>query len=151
MGGNNNTADGKDALAGVTSGGSNLGVGISAGSGITTGSSNSAVGPNTQAGIDGSNNSSFGNGAGAASSPHQIVAGESNRIVMGNNSVTNAYIVAAWLAGIIFNLLTYPGFYDVALRDVGLLLAALTLARLASVYDPPWRRRADSVTDLSVA
>ncbi len=38
-----------------------------------------------------------------------------------------AYIVAAWLAGIIFNLLSYPGFYDVALRDVGLLLAALTL------------------------
>ena len=40
-----------------------------------------------------------------------------------------AYIVAAWLAGIIFNLLSYPGFYDVALRDVGLLLAALTLGR----------------------
>ena len=40
-----------------------------------------------------------------------------------------AYIVAAWLAGIIVNLLSYPGFYDVALRDVGLLLAALTLAR----------------------
>jgi hypothetical protein len=50
-----------------------------------------------------------------------------------------AYIVAAWLAGIIINLLSYPGFYDVALRDFGLLLAALTLARLASVYDPPWR------------
>ncbi|TWH16156.1 DoxX-like protein [Rhodococcus rhodochrous J45] len=50
-----------------------------------------------------------------------------------------AYIVAAWLAGIVINLLSYPGFYDVALRDVGLLLAALTLARLASVYDPPWR------------
>ena len=40
-----------------------------------------------------------------------------------------AYIVAAWLAGIIVNLLSYPGFYDVALRDVGLLLAALTLGR----------------------
>jgi len=50
-----------------------------------------------------------------------------------------AYVVAAWLAGIIINLLSYPGFYDVALRDFGLLLAALTLARLASVYDPPWR------------
>ena len=50
-----------------------------------------------------------------------------------------AYIVAAWLGGIVINLLSYPGFYDVALRDVGLLLAALTLARLASVYDPPWR------------
>ena len=47
-----------------------------------------------------------------------------------------AYIVAAWLAGIIINLLTYSGFYDVALRDFGLLLGALTLARLASLYDP---------------
>jgi hypothetical protein len=49
-----------------------------------------------------------------------------------------AYVVAAWLAGIIVNLLTYPGFYDVALRDLGLLLGALTLARLAAVYDPAW-------------
>ena len=42
-----------------------------------------------------------------------------------------AYIVAAWLAGIIINLLTYSGWYDIALRDFGLFLAALTLARLA--------------------
>jgi uncharacterized membrane protein YphA (DoxX/SURF4 family) len=49
-----------------------------------------------------------------------------------------AYIVAAWLAGIIINLLSYSGWYDIALRDFGLLLAALTLARLASKYDPPW-------------
>src|SRR5438067_1764142 len=48
-----------------------------------------------------------------------------------------AYVVAAWLAGIIVNLLTYSGFYDVALRDFGLMLGALTLARLASIYDPP--------------
>lgn len=52
-----------------------------------------------------------------------------------------AYVVAAWLAGIVINLLTYSGYYDVALRDFGLLLGALTLARLASVYDPPLRRR----------
>jgi hypothetical protein len=50
-----------------------------------------------------------------------------------------AYVVAGWLAGIIINLLTYSGFYDIALRDFGLMLAALTLARLASVYDPPLR------------
>src|SRR3954454_17697881 len=42
------------------------------------------------------------------------------------------YVVAAWLAGIITNLLLIPGFYDVALRDFGLLLAALALARVAS-------------------
>ena len=41
---------------------------------------------------------------------------------------------AAWLGGIIINLLTAhaPQFYDVALRDFGLLLGALTLARLAT-------------------
>jgi uncharacterized membrane protein YphA (DoxX/SURF4 family) len=46
-----------------------------------------------------------------------------------------APLVAAWLAGIILNLLTVPGFYDVALRDFGLLLGALTLTRLALAYD----------------
>jgi len=49
-------------------------------------------------------------------------------------------IVAGWLAGIIVNLLTHSGFYDIALRDFGLMLAALTLARLAAVYDAPLRR-----------
>jgi hypothetical protein len=46
-----------------------------------------------------------------------------------------APLVAAWLAGIILNLLTYSGFYDVALRDFGLMLGALTLTRLAWRYD----------------
>jgi hypothetical protein len=41
------------------------------------------------------------------------------------------YVVALWLAGIIINLLTLPGFYDIALRDFGLLVGALALARLA--------------------
>jgi hypothetical protein len=50
-----------------------------------------------------------------------------------------AYVVAGWLGGIIINLLTYSGYYDVALRDFGLMLGALTLARLASVYDAPLR------------
>jgi hypothetical protein len=43
-------------------------------------------------------------------------------------------VVAAWLTGIIVNLLLIPGFYDVALRDFGLLLAALALSRLAVVF-----------------
>jgi hypothetical protein len=47
------------------------------------------------------------------------------------------YIVAAWLVGIIVNLLIAGAFYDIALRDLGLALAALALARLALVYDPP--------------
>jgi uncharacterized membrane protein YphA (DoxX/SURF4 family) len=52
-----------------------------------------------------------------------------------------APLVAAWLAGIIINLLTYSGYYDVALRDFGLMLGALTLARLAWTYDAPGLRR----------
>ncbi|MGN6868814.1 MAG: hypothetical protein ACTHMY_10480 [Solirubrobacteraceae bacterium] len=52
-----------------------------------------------------------------------------------------AYLVAAWLGGIVVDLLTYSGYYDIALRDGALMLAALTLARLASKYDPPLRLR----------
>jgi hypothetical protein len=44
------------------------------------------------------------------------------------------YLVAAWLAGIIVNLLMMADYYDIALRDFGLLLAALTLARLATAF-----------------
>ena len=49
------------------------------------------------------------------------------------------YLVAAWLAGIIVNLLIIPGHYDIALRDFGLLLGALTLARLATAFEPARR------------
>ena len=41
-------------------------------------------------------------------------------------------LVAAWLAGIIVNLVTMGDYYDVALRDFGLLVAALALALLAA-------------------
>ncbi|MGH4014002.1 MAG: hypothetical protein ACRDSL_08765 [Pseudonocardiaceae bacterium] len=42
------------------------------------------------------------------------------------------WLVAVWLAAIIVNLLTIPGFYDIALRDFGLLIGAVALARLAA-------------------
>src|SRR3954470_10677723 len=45
-------------------------------------------------------------------------------------------VVAAWLAGIIFNLLLVGGYGDIALRDFGLLLGALTLSRLATAFGP---------------
>ena len=51
-----------------------------------------------------------------------------------------AYVVAAWLGGIVVDLLTYSGYYDIALRDFGLMLGALTLGRLASRYDAPGLR-----------
>ena len=50
-----------------------------------------------------------------------------------------ALLVAAWLVGIIVNLLTIPGFYDIALRDFGLLVAALAMSRLAVKYAPARR------------
>ena len=46
-----------------------------------------------------------------------------------------AYVVAAWLLLIIANLLMIPGYFDVALRDFGLALAALALARLSREFD----------------
>ena len=46
-----------------------------------------------------------------------------------------AYVVAAWLVGIILNLLVLPGYFDVALRDLGLALGALALGRLSQKYD----------------
>ncbi|HEV8474777.1 MAG TPA: hypothetical protein VGR82_18530 [Methylomirabilota bacterium] len=44
-------------------------------------------------------------------------------------------IVAAWLWGIIVNLLLIPGYFDVALRDFGLSLGALALARLSRAFE----------------
>ena len=47
------------------------------------------------------------------------------------------YIVAFWLWGIIINLLLLGNYYDIALRDFGLSLGALALARLAIYFDHP--------------
>ena len=45
-----------------------------------------------------------------------------------------AYVVAAWLLLIIANLLMIPGYFDVALRDLGLMLGAIALGRLSQEY-----------------
>ena len=45
-----------------------------------------------------------------------------------------AYVVSAWLLGIIINLLLIPGYYDIALRDLGLALGALALGRLSQQH-----------------
>src|ERR671939_2241586 len=49
------------------------------------------------------------------------------------------YLVAAWLGGIIVTLLLVGGYGDIALRDFGLMLGALTLTRLAAAYSRPDR------------
>jgi uncharacterized membrane protein YphA (DoxX/SURF4 family) len=46
-----------------------------------------------------------------------------------------AYVVAAWLLLIILNLLAVPGYFDIALRDLGLMLGALALGRLSQAVD----------------
>ncbi len=46
-----------------------------------------------------------------------------------------AYVVSAWLLMIVVNLLLIPGYYDIALRDFGLALGALALARLSHDFD----------------
>ena len=61
----------------------------------------------------------------------EIVAG----VVVAIKPKFGAPLVAAWLGGIVINLLTYSGYYDIALRDFGLMLGALTLTRLAWAYD----------------
>ncbi len=63
----------------------------------------------------------------------EIIAG----LVVALKPRIGAYVVAAWLAGIIVNLLLVGGFYDVALRDFGLFLGALALGRLSATYDRP--------------
>jgi hypothetical protein len=61
----------------------------------------------------------------------EIVAG----LVVALKPRFGGYLVAAWLTGIIVNLLLQADFYDIALRDFGLLVGALTLARLATAFD----------------
>jgi hypothetical protein len=60
----------------------------------------------------------------------EIVAG----LVVAVTPRFGGLLVAGWLGGIIVSLLIVGGYGDIALRDFGLLLAALTLARLASAY-----------------
>jgi hypothetical protein len=57
----------------------------------------------------------------------EIIAG----IIVFLKPSVGGYIVALWLLGIIVNLLLLHNFYDIALRDLGLLLGAVALARLA--------------------
>jgi hypothetical protein len=69
----------------------------------------------------------------------EVVAG----LTVAFNPRFGGLLVAGWLGGIIVSLLLVGGYGDIALRDFGLLLAALTLARLASAYrggQPPARQ-----------
>jgi hypothetical protein len=60
----------------------------------------------------------------------EVVAG----IIVAVKPSIGGWIVAAWLWGIIVNLLLIPGYFDIALRDFGLSLGALALARLGYYF-----------------
>jgi hypothetical protein len=60
----------------------------------------------------------------------EIIAG----LVVALRPKFGGYLVAAWLGGIIVNLLVMADHYDVALRDFGLLIGAVALARLATAF-----------------
>ena len=60
----------------------------------------------------------------------EIIAG----VIVAFNPRIGGAIVGAWLLGIIVNLLTIPGFYDIALRDFGLSMAAFSLAMLSREF-----------------
>jgi hypothetical protein len=61
----------------------------------------------------------------------EVIAG----LVVALRPRLGAYVVAAWLGGIILNLLIGGQHFDIALRDFGLMLGALALGRLALVHD----------------
>ena len=70
----------------------------------------------------------------------EVVAG----VVVAGVPRFGGWLVAAWLGGIVVNLLSIPGFYDIALRDFGLLIGAVALARLAVAYAPARRTGTES-------
>lgn len=67
----------------------------------------------------------------------EIIAG----IVVALRPRLGSLIVCVWLLGIIVNLILLPGFFDVGLRDFGLLIGALALNRLAATEAPAWLAR----------
>ena len=93
----NNTAVGSLALTGVTTGSGNSILGQRAAESATTGSDNVCIGRET--GRDtttGSNNLFLGKGAGLANAPNGDHTTHSNRIVLGDNNITNAHIKVDW-------------------------------------------------------
>ena len=87
----NNTAVGFEALKANTTGAQNTGIGRIALLDTTTGQGNTAVGNQAGQGVTtGDNNLTLGSEAGRSSSPFNLTT-EDNRMILGNNSITNFY------------------------------------------------------------
>lgn len=67
----------------------------------------------------------------------EIIAG----LIVAFYPLVGAWVVAAWLWAIIVNLLLVPGYYDIAIRDFGLSLGAVALARLSAAFRVGTRSR----------
>lgn len=68
----------------------------------------------------------------------EILAG----LIVAFYPIIGGWLVAVWLWAIIVNLLLVPGYYDIAMRDFGLSLGAVALARLAAAFGVPAQRGA---------
>jgi len=91
-----NTAVGNVSLSGITSGNGNSALGYQSGQNVTTGDENTCVGYLAGGSITtGDNNLCLGNDSGRSSSPFEITT-ESNRVVVGDSNISNAYIQVAW-------------------------------------------------------
>jgi hypothetical protein len=66
--------------------------------------------------------------------------------ILGGWTRIGAYVASAWLLGVAANLVL-AGFYDVAVRDVVMAIAAFTLARLAEVREPTLAYQSSNVAD----
>lgn len=93
--GTDNVAIGYQAGDALTEGSANVFVGRIAGSDVTTGGNNTFVGEIAAYNATGSNNVALGKSAGTSSSPFNIST-NSNRVVIGDSNITNAYIQVAW-------------------------------------------------------
>ena len=94
--GSRNTAVGFNALSNAT-GSDNTALGYQALLGAVVGQNNTAFGSSTGSGVTtGENNLMLGQGAGGPVSPSGSITTQSNRIVLGNNSITDAYIMVPW-------------------------------------------------------
>lgn len=61
-------------------------------------------------------------------------------LLIGWRPAAGAFVLALWMLGVIINLLVFPAYYDIVLRDFGIFLSTLSLSRLARFFEPGFAR-----------